>query len=109
MDNGLSIPGRFDKSNVDFIDDCNAIEKAINNVSTVSDNPYERGNGLWATIRLVIEGNGGEILIVSRNVLLYIAQAYYTSKKCSPKDITEINMNDDIKPMMEMIEKQIML
>ena len=57
MDNGISIPGRFDKANVDYIDDCNAIEKAINNFSTVSDNPYERGNGLWTTIRLVIEGN----------------------------------------------------
>lgn len=77
MDNGLSIPGRFDKSNVSFTDDCNAIEKAINNFSTASENPYERGNGLWTTIRLVIEGNGGEILIISRNALLHITNEDY--------------------------------
>ena len=38
MDNGISIPGRFDKSGADYLDDCNAIEKAINNFSTASDN-----------------------------------------------------------------------
>jgi anti-anti-sigma regulatory factor len=36
------------------------------------------------------------------------AQAYYASKKRSSKKITEINLSDDVKPMMEMIEKQIM-
>ena len=36
------------------------------------------------------------------------AQAYYASKKRSPKKITEINLFDDVKPMMEMIEKRIM-
>lgn len=77
MDNGISIPGRFDKANVDYIDDCNAVEKAINNFSTVSDNPYERGNGLWTTIRLVIEGNVGEILIISRKGLLHISRGGY--------------------------------
>lgn len=80
VDKGMSIPGRFEKSNVDFLDDCNAIEKAINNFSTVSENPYERGNGLWTTIRLVIEGNGGEILIVSRNALLHITEGDYEYK-----------------------------
>ena len=77
VDFGLSIPGRFDVSYVDYIDDCNAIEKAINNFSTVSTNPYERGNGLWTTIRFIIEGNGGEILIVSRKGLLHITKDSY--------------------------------
>jgi anti-anti-sigma regulatory factor len=36
------------------------------------------------------------------------AQAYYASKKRSSKKITEINLSDDVKPMMEMIEKQLM-
>ena len=80
IDDGLSIPGRFDKSNVNYSDDCHAVEMAINNFSTVSDNPYERGNGLWTTIRLVIEGNGGEILIVSRDALLYIGIDGYEYK-----------------------------
>ena len=76
-DYGLSIPGKFDNSNVKFSDDCNAIEKAINNFSTASNNPYERGNGLWTTIRLIIEGNEGEMLIISRKGLLYINQSDY--------------------------------
>lgn len=36
------------------------------------------------------------------------AQAYYASKKRSPKNITEINLSDDVKPMMKMVEKQLM-
>ena len=80
IDDGMSIPGRFEKSNVVFADDYAAVEKAINNFSTVSENPYERGNGLWTTIRLVIEGNGGEILIISRNALLHITNEDYEYK-----------------------------
>ncbi len=38
----------------------------------MSNNPYERGNGLWTTIRLIVEGNCGEILIISRNAILHI-------------------------------------
>jgi len=44
------------------------------------------------------------IFFISRS----FAQAYYASKKRSPKNITEINLSDDVKPMMEMIEKQLM-
>lgn len=36
------------------------------------------------------------------------AQAYYASKKRSCKKITEINLSADVKPMMEMVEKQLM-
>lgn len=72
MDDGLSIPGRFSKSGIEYVDDCHAIQLAINNNSTASSNKEERGNGLWTTIRLVVEGNGGEVLIVSRNGCLHI-------------------------------------
>lgn len=41
-------------------------------------------------------------------ISMSFAQAYYSSKKRSPKKITEINLSDDVKPMMEMIEKQLM-
>lgn len=40
-------------------------------------------------------------------ISMSFAQAYYASKKRSPKNITEINLSDDVKPMMDMIEKQI--
>lgn len=44
------------------------------------------------------------VFFISRS----FAQAYYASKKRSPKNIKEINLSDDVKPMMEMIEKQLM-
>ncbi|KZX11097.1 hypothetical protein MBFIL_15290 [Methanobrevibacter filiformis] len=72
MDDGLSIPGRFKKSGIEFTDECHAIEKAISNLSTVSKNPHERGNGLWTTVKLVVEGNKGSVLIVSDKGCLHI-------------------------------------
>ncbi len=45
-----------------------------------------------------------EVYFISRT----FAQAYYASKKRSPKNITEINLSDDVKPMMKMVEKQLM-
>lgn len=55
MDDGLGIPGRFQKSGIEFEDDCHAIELAISNHSTASEDRVERGNGLWSTLRLVVE------------------------------------------------------
>ena len=46
MDDGLGIPGRFEKSGIPFEDDCHAIEIAITDKSTVSDDPDERGNDM---------------------------------------------------------------
>lgn len=72
MDDGLSIPGRFKKSGILFKNECHAIEKAISNVSTESSDGIKRGNGLWTTLKLVVEGNGGSALIVSGRGCLYI-------------------------------------
>ncbi|WP_303737435.1 hypothetical protein [Methanobrevibacter millerae] len=72
MDDGLSIPGRFRRSGKFFEDDCHAIEMAISNNSTISDDGYERGNGLWSTLKLVVEKNGGKALIISNNGCLDI-------------------------------------
>ncbi len=72
MDDGLSIPGRFKKSGMSFDDECHAIELAISNNSTLSKDPLERGNGLWSTIKLAVEGNGAEVLIVSGKGCLHI-------------------------------------
>lgn len=44
------------------------------------------------------------IIFISRS----FAQAYYASKKRSPKNIGEINLSEEVKPMMEMVEKQLM-
>jgi len=77
VDDGVSIPKLFEKSNISFENDCKALEMAIGRFSTVSDNDYERGNGLRTIVRLVAEGNGGEILIVSRNAGLHICGENY--------------------------------
>ena len=76
MDDGLSIPGKFEMEKIDFIDDCDAISKATYGVTTerksngAIDN--SRGHGLWTTLKLVVERNKGSALIVSRNGLLHI-------------------------------------
>ena len=77
IDDGISIPGLFESFDVDFNDDCHAIEKAIGSFSTVSDTFFERGNGLRTIVRLVSEGNNGEILIISRSGCLHICGENY--------------------------------
>ena len=70
----------FNQSATDFINDLNQINETD----------------------FVIDFEG--IIYISRS----FAQAYYAAKKRSPKNITEINLSSDVKPMMEMIEKQLM-
>lgn len=41
-------------------------------------------------------------------ISMSFAQAYYASKKRSPKNVTEINLSGDVLPMMELVKKQIM-
>lgn len=77
IDDGSSIPKLFEKFGIDFENDCQAIEKAIGTFSTISNQQFERGNGLWTIIRLVAEGNGGEILIISRAGCLHICGDNY--------------------------------
>ena len=76
MDDGLSIPGNFENHGLEFKNDCDAISKAIAGVTTAEnetgDPRYSRGWGLWTVLRLVVEGNGGEALIVSRQGCLHI-------------------------------------
>ena len=38
----------------------------------IMDDGYERGNGLWSTLKLVVEKNGGKALIISNNGCLDI-------------------------------------
>ena len=44
-----------------------------------------------------------DVYFISRT----FAQAYYSSKKRFPKRIAEINLSQEVKPMMEMVEKQL--
>ena len=89
MDDGLGFSGRFRKSGIEFDDDCHAIELAISNHSTASDDKFKRGNGLWSTIKLVVEANKGEVLIVSGTGCLHIRgkDNYYNYEILDNKNI----------------------
>lgn len=69
VDNGLSIPYKFEIAGVDFDLDSEAISKSIKIFST--ENNCD-GSGLPSVLKLAIEGNGGSALIVSRNASLVI-------------------------------------
>ena len=68
LDDGISIPGCFEKHDAHFSDDCIAIASAINGKSTKN---ADRGFGLGSSVKLYIDGFGGELLLVSRNGALY--------------------------------------
>lgn len=74
-DDGISIPSSYENCGYDFNDDCDAINKAINGVSTkegIDDEP--RGFGINTSAQLVIRGNKGSILIASRGGVCFINQ-----------------------------------
>lgn len=77
IDDGISIPRLFEKHGINNENDCHSISEAIGTFSTVSDEYYERGNGLRTIVRLIAEGNNGEFLIVSRNASLHIIGEKY--------------------------------
>lgn len=92
MDDGLSIPGKFEEKNKSFIDDCDAISQAIiPGVTTAKDEEtdirYSRGHGLSTILSLVIDGNNGEALIVSRQGCLHITNDDYKYILLDNKDI----------------------
>lgn len=73
LDDGLSIPGRFERNGFNFDNDCEAIYEAVNGLTTAKNKFVEsRGLGLRSTINLVVEGNEGSVLLVSRNGCLHI-------------------------------------
>lgn len=69
IDDGISIPGNFEKHKIDFEGDWNAILMAIGGKSTKDD--YERGIGLRSSLQIYCEGAEAEAMIVSRKGLYY--------------------------------------
>ena len=64
FDNGITIPTVFEKKGVQFSDDCDAIKKALEGVSTKEE--QGRGFGLRTSKKLVLEGLDGEMYVLSR-------------------------------------------
>ena len=63
-DNGISIPGSFERAGMFFEDDFEAIGAAINGTSSKMN--HERGWGMGSSARICLEGLGGSMLIASR-------------------------------------------
>lgn len=86
MDDGISIIDSFKNANYSFKNDCDALIKAANGLSTKNELGYiERGTGLNNTINIVANGFNGEILLISGNALLYITKTKIIAQKI-PKD-----------------------
>ncbi|MBQ6099124.1 MAG: hypothetical protein IJL02_04600 [Methanobrevibacter sp.] len=73
IDNGITIPNCLKHADYSFENDCDAILKAINGLSTKKEVGFvERGTGLNNTINIVRNGCSGCILIASGNGLISI-------------------------------------
>lgn len=70
IDNGISVPHNFEKHGIKFSDDCDAIKKAIEGISTKEESG--RGFGLRTSKNLVLEGLNGEMYILSRKGALIL-------------------------------------
>lgn len=69
LDNGITIPGAFKEAGIAFKDDCDAIKKAMEGISTKEelrgDGTTARGWGLRTSKKVAIEGLNGEMHVYS--------------------------------------------
>jgi len=66
FDNGVSIPGLFEKNEIKFKEDFDAIKKAVFDGKTTKKEEPTRGFGLRTCRKLSIEGLKGELYLISR-------------------------------------------
>ncbi len=69
IDDGISIPGNFDKYEIDFKSDEKAIDMAVQGMSTKND--LERGRGLGDSLSIYCKSLNAQAIIVSRGGLYY--------------------------------------
>ncbi len=73
LDNGLTIPGVYEKNKIEFSTDIEAIMKSTKGIST-KFNEGGRGKGLETSKKLVNDGLEGEFYIISRKGMLISKQ-----------------------------------
>ncbi|MEE0935673.1 MAG: hypothetical protein U0L42_08370 [Methanobrevibacter sp.] len=103
-DNGISIIDSFRNAKYSIDNDCDALIKAVNGLSTKNDFGYiERGTGLNNTTNIVVNGFDGEILIVSGRAALYMNSKTIIAKKI-PKfcNGTKIHLRIDLNSKIDM-------
>jgi hypothetical protein len=85
FDNGISIPALFERHNISFENDAEAIKKAVSGEVTTKENETMRGFGLKTCKNLSIEGLEGELHVVSRKGILIMKSGespkFHTLKK----------------------------
>ena len=67
IDDGISIPGSFEESNIKVINDSETIFEAINGETTDKEKYALHGRGLNTSVSITTLGYGEEMLIASRN------------------------------------------
>lgn len=68
VDDGITIPGNFERYDVPFESDYNSIQKAmIERVTTRVDEDRQQGYGLYTIGNMVTEGLNGQVILTSRN------------------------------------------
>ena len=104
-DDGISIIDSFRNANYHFENECDALIKAVNGLSTKNDLGYiERGTGLNNTSNIVVNGFEGEILIISGHAALYINKEKIIAQKI-PKEFangTTIHIRVDLSSKIDM-------
>ena len=70
FDNGITIPSLFEKKNISFLNDIDALNKAIEGISTKEEKG--RGFGLRTSKKIVLEGLNGEMYLISRKGALIL-------------------------------------
>lgn len=78
FDDGISIPTCFENHNIYSTHDANAIQRAVNGLSTKEE---KRGYGLNNSINFYVNVLGGSLLIVSRNGAFYTENDYHNDRK----------------------------
>lgn len=71
LDDGISIPGCFEKHGNTIRSDHDAILSAINGEITTKPEDEKRGYGLRSSVNIYVDGGGGQLLLVSRNGAVY--------------------------------------
>lgn len=81
MDNGISIPGSFKNYGFNFKNDCEAIIKAVNGLSTKHGEEFiGRGTGLNTVINIVTQGANGNVIIASGTGVVEITKSQVYAK-----------------------------
>lgn len=118
LDDGITIPASLKKLNYFIKNDCDAIIKALNGLSSKNEVGYiERGTGSNNTANIVTSGSDGEVLIASGCALVHLTKDRIIVKEILPECIDgtlvslRMNLNSkiDIYKYLEQVKYELIL